>query len=221
MRKLLVWLLLITFSFSVLSPALAAKKAKKKIKKKIVKVQKKKKAKAKKKVVKYRGPRPKFPIYKEKEELPPPPPPPQVIEPETGKPVYAAKPQSALFSEGGIGGGALLFSLGYRRAVLDKIDLEAGVGYGLGSGYGVLVLDVARAVYTLPDYFAGAGINYVSYSATVGSLLGVGKIPSLSVLGLEIFGGKRLGNLFGNGNISVRAGYSTALGLRLSGALEF
>jgi hypothetical protein len=221
MKRLFSILLLLVFIFSLGAPALAAAKKKVAVKKKVVVVKKKVVKKAKKAPVKRSvrkrwpaGGRPVFPVYKGKA-----PPPAEkkaiVIAPVPERPKKAMK--SGFFAEGGLGGGALLLSGGYQVGLMDKMTYAFEAGYGIGSNYNVMVLDLARVSYDMGSFFLGGGMNYAMYSDTPSNILGLsGKLSSKNMLGIEVLGGTRFRD-----NMVARVGYSTALGLRASVSYEF
>lgn len=217
MKKLLSFLLLLVFIFSLTSASDSAVKKKK----------------AKRTRRHYRriirnwpkgGPRPVFPTD-QGEKAPvvaqapapaiapdPVPAPPKIL------PVAAvAQPvKTSFLVEGGLAGGAAALELGYSRAVNDKISLSGALGYAVGSGYGVVLLDPVRATYDFGAAFVGAGLNYAIYSSLVTNIPGLaGTISNKNMFGVELFAAKQFGRYTG------RVGYSTALGLRVAAGYPF
>lgn len=139
----------------------------------------------------------------------PTPPPRQV---ETEKP----RPEPTFFGEAGLGGGALVMGLGYGNNFSDKLRYSSRIGYGLGNGYNVVILDFGQLSYNMRTYFLGIGLNYVMYSSGVQDVPGLfGQITNKNLIGLEMVIGRRFGDITG------RLGYSTALGIRLSAGYGF
>ena len=123
---------------------------------------------------------------------------------------------SQFVAEGGLGGGALAVEMLISLPLRDKIDYFGGLGYGIGSGYGVVIMDLARLVYSFnDDLTAGLGINYAMYSSLPASVPGLSTLTDKSLMGVELFGAKQFGR------ITARLGYSTALGFRLSAGYKF
>lgn len=154
--------------------------------------------------------KPKFPIYKEVA--------PKVV-PKTTPAVEPAKiRKSMFFVEGGLGGGSGVIELCYGREISDNMMLSGGIGYGVGSGFGVVVLDPLRVNYNMGTFTVGGGLNYAMYSsASITNVPGLsGKIPSQNIFGGELFAAKNIRD-----KISGRIGYSTALGFRASLGYEF
>ncbi len=214
MKKAVSLLLFITFMFSLSGPSLSlVKKAPVKKKTKVkVKVTKKKVTVK----VKAAGARPVFPVDtgpKVKKEIEV-----KVVPKPTPKPEPRAR--GGWFAEAGYGGGGLVVEGGYGGLELMRnINYSAAAGIGIGSGYTVVILDLARVMYDMGKYYVGGGINYAMYSSpTVQNVPGLssGRIPSQNMLGIELLGGMRVAD-----RISARAGYSTALGLRAAVAYEF
>lgn len=117
--------------------------------------------------------------------------------------------KAGLFVEGGLAGGAAAVELGYGRAMNDKLSLSGAVGYSVGNGYGVAVLDAVRLNYEFGALMIGAGLNYAIYSTIVSNIPGIsGNISNKNLLGVELSIGKNFGKMIG------KIGYSTALGLR-------
>lgn len=117
--------------------------------------------------------------------------------------------KAGFFVEGGLAGGAGAVELGYGRTVNDKLSLSGAVGYSVGNGYGVTVLDPIGLVYNLGAFTLGAGLNYAMYSSIVTNIPGLsGNIANQNMFGIELSAGKNFGKVAG------KLGYSTALGLR-------
>jgi hypothetical protein len=157
--------------------------------------------------------RPKFPVDKGRVVAPSPKPAPVVVAP-------APPPlrKAGWFVEGGLAGGAGAVEAGYGRRITDNLYLSGAAGYGVGGGFGVVVIDPLRINYEFGRYFAGAGLNYAMYSsANVQNVPGLapGKISSQNMLGAELLGGLRLEK------IVLMAGYGSALGIRVSAGYEF
>jgi hypothetical protein len=132
----------------------------------------------------------------------------------------AVQPVAALragfFYEGGLAGGAGALEVGYGRAISDRLYLSGAAGYGVGSGFGVVIIDPIKATYDLGGFFAGGGLNYAMYSALVSGVPGIsGTISNKNMFGVEVFAGKQFDKL------SAKLGYSTALGLRFGVGYEF
>lgn len=126
-------------------------------------------------------------------------------------PVSASAPaKMGLFFEGGFGGGALLVSAGYAKPINDKLTYNGEIGYGVGSSYGVLVLDLARLKYDMKSFFIGGGLSYAMYSKKV-EIPGPGVLSSNNLVGVEILGGKAV-----NETMTAVVAYNTALGIRAS-----
>jgi hypothetical protein len=211
---------LLLFTCSVAAPALAATTVKKKVvKKTVVKKKVAKKKIVKKKIVKktVTTVRPKFPVDSGRPVAPPP----AAAKAVEVRPAPAPKPapaKSNYFIEGGLAGGSAAFELGYGQQQSDNLYLSGAAGYAIGNKFGILVLDVIRASYQFDTMFVGAGLNYAMYSALVADVPGLapGSLPSQNMFGVELFGGMRL-----NQSMSVKAGWSSALGLRAAVGYEF
>lgn len=145
-----------------------------------------------------------------------PPPAPQLIQPVTpmAKPVEVARIKSFL-AEAGLGGGAFLISINYQKNVSDKITYLGGLGYGIGNQYGVLVFDLARVAFDMKGFYLGGGMCYAMYSERVADVFGIsGTLPSKNIIGFEVLGGRRFGDIIG------KISYNTALGVRMSAGCE-
>jgi hypothetical protein len=140
-----------------------------------------------------------------------------VSEPKPNPPVQKKTPNNMVFfGEMGLGGGTLVLEMGLRRQLNDKWDYCAGVGYGIGNKYGVVVLDLARLNYKREGFTWGGGLTYAMYSAMVAEIPGLsGQLPNKSMLGVELAGLKKIGRLTG------RLAYNTALGIRAALIYEF
>lgn len=216
MKKALSLLLFITFIFFLSGPSFSAVK-KAPVKKTKVKVKvTKKKVKVK---VKAAGARPVFPVDTGPKKVTVT----KVIEIKVAprpEPKPEPRARGRWFAEAGYGGGGLVIEGGYGGLeLMKKVDFSAAAGIGIGSGFSVIILDLARVTYDMEKFFVGGGINYAMYSSpNVQNVPGLasGKIPSQNMLGVELLGGTRVAD-----NIFVRAGYSTAMGLRVAVAYEF
>jgi hypothetical protein len=124
--------------------------------------------------------------------------------------------RSNFAAEGGLGGGSFVIEFAYQRKLTDNLNYSAGVGYGIGNNYGVVVLDVARVSYDMKNFFVGGGLGYNMYSKFVTDIPGMsGKISDKNLVGIELMAGKNFGNIVG------KLAYNTALGLRASAGYEF
>ena len=230
MRKFLALVITLLFALSAAAPSFAATKtpAKKSAKGAVpagrqgsasggkIAVKKKAKKRRVRRVYYPLGSRPKFPtdhgpvklepVEPVSQEIVAPPPPPA--------PVSA---KGSWFAEGGLGGGALAVEGGYKYKYSDKINLCAAGGYAIGNKFSIVVLDLAQVRYELaPAYFVGGGLTYAMYSALVSGVTGLsGTIPNQNMFGVELLGGYKRDRL------TIRAGYNTALGLRLSAGYDF
>jgi hypothetical protein len=218
MRKVVVLIVLLLFTCAVAAPSFAAvkKPAKKKV---TAKKAKKKKAAVKKKVVKKKivrktvvTARPKFPVAAARVVEAPAPAPHPIIMPPVPEPKPAGK--AGWFVEGGPAGGALAVEGGYRKQFSDKLYVSGAAGYAIGSGFGIVVLDLARVQYDLGTYYVGGGLSYAMYSKAVKNVPGLGNVTNQNLAGVEVTGGMRI-----NERLSARVGYSTCLGLR--GAVSY
>ena len=220
MRKIIALILMLGLVFALGIPSFSAVKSKTTVKAKTTK----KKTIVKKK---YRraprwpaGKRPVFPVYKvgngqiNKSAAVVKKP---VSEPKPNPPVQKKTPNNMVFfGEAGLGGGALVLEMGLRRQLNDKWDYCAGVGYGIGSKYGVVVLDLARLNYKREGFTWGGGFTYAMYSALVSEIPGLsGQLPNKSLLGVELACLKDFGKLTG------RLAFNTALGIRAALIYEF
>jgi hypothetical protein len=215
MKKVISLLLFITLIFSLSGPSFSAvKKAPAKKAKVKVKVTKKK-VKVK---VKATGTRPVFPVDTGPKKVTVT----KVIEVKVAprpEPKPEPRARGRWFAEAGYGGGGLVIEGGYGGLeLMKKINFSAAAGLGMGSGYSVVVLDLARITYDMGKFYAGGGINYAMYSSpNVQDVPGLsGRIPSQNMLGVELLGGMRVAD-----NMFARLGFSTAMGLRVSAGYEF
>ncbi len=159
--------------------------------------------------------RPVFPVDKTKKAAPAPPAKVVKPEPKVVKKAPAAVSRSALALEGGLGGGAGVIELVYRRDINKNISYSGGLGYGVGNKYGVLVLDLARLSMGMGAFSVGLGATYASYSNLVTDIPGLsGTIPNKSLFGIELMAGREFGK------IGARLAYNSALGIRFSGSYE-
>lgn len=213
MKKVLSLLLFITFIFSLSGPSFSAVK-KAPVKKTKIKVKvTKKKVKVK---VKATAARPVFPVDKGSKKI--------VVTREikviaAPKPALKPEPRARIFAEGGYGAGGLVVEAGYGGLeLMKKLNFSVAAGLGMGSGYSVVVLDLARVTYEMDKFYAGGGINYAVYSSpNVQDVPGIsGRIPNQNMFGVELLGGMRVRD-----NIFLKTGFSTALGIRASIGYEF
>jgi hypothetical protein len=213
--KVISLLLFITFIFFLSGPSFSTVK-KAPVKKTKVKVKvTKKKVKVK---VKTTGARPVFPVEKGPEkvtvtkEI-------KIIVAPRPEPKPEPKPRARIFAEGGYGAGGLVIEGGYGGLeLMKKVNFSAAAGIGIGSGFSVIILDLARVTYDVEKFFVGGGINYAMYSSpNVRDIPGLsGRIPSQNMLGVELLGGMHIAD-----KISARLGFSTAMGLRAAVGYEF
>ncbi|MFH1386466.1 MAG: hypothetical protein ABIH50_02245 [bacterium] len=159
---------------------------------------------AKKKV--YKGPKPVFPKAGAKVN--------------TIKKVMKSQPEvkpaankMSFLVEGGFGGGGALVQLGLEKPIAKGMNYGAGIGFGLGNGYNVVVLEPAKLSFGSNNLFYGVGLTYAMYSAVVD--LSIIKPSSKSLFGIGFFIGKDFGPVQGT------LGLDSALGLKATASYYF
>lgn len=73
--------------------------------------------------------------------------------------------------EAACGGGVV--ELGYSRPVNPGFDIMAGLGYGIGNQYNIMLVDAGLVWKSNPAFYAGLSIDYANYSERVADIVGL------------------------------------------------
>jgi len=126
-----------------------------------------------------------------------------------------AEKKCNLIFGGGLEGGAAAVSLEFLKPVAADLDLGVSTGYGVGQDYLLVAVQGEGIIKINSTYFVGLSVDLVNYSAKVLDILGM---PKTTDRGNHIGAGAFAGMEFGSWR--VRAGYSSALGILLSGGYQ-
>jgi len=113
---------------------------------------------------------------------------------------------AAISAKAGLAGGAFRVAGAVDRQINDKLSLVGEAGYGIGNQYSLLAAGVSGIFNVRENIYAGAGVNYSSYSDTVRLGLPAVDITEKSGVGAGVFAGFKRDKMYG------QVGYDTRLG---------
>lgn len=113
---------------------------------------------------------------------------------------------------GGLGGGAATVGLGYYKPIASDLDLGVSTGYGVGQDYLLVAVQGEGIIKINSTYFVGLSVDLANYSTKVLDIPGLTKTTDKgNHIGVGAFAGMRFNDW------QIKAGYSSALGILLSG----
>jgi hypothetical protein len=117
--------------------------------------------------------------------------------------------------DGGYAAGAGLIKVGYQLPVKDNFDVALNAGYGIGSGFSFVDVDVNGRMH-FGNNFAGLELGLDNFSKTIKGVPGVsGNINAGNNTGFGLFVGTNIKKFM------VRVGYNTVLGLNAGVTYKF
>jgi len=120
----------------------------------------------------------------------------------------------ALYFDVGLQGGAAVFSLSRSFSLARNVSLDPGLNIGFGNKYSLIIAKGTFYYFFKPDLFAGASMDLANYSSNVRNIVGLSDVEKGNLIGIGLLAGKILDRW------RVQIGFSTALGLIISGGLQ-